>query len=170
MVSYVLDALRCQVGPLLINANRNAQAYAAHGCEIVADGDTDFRGPLAGMASGLRVAVTEWVLTAPCDCPMVAEDLAARLYAAAATDGRAVAVAHDGLRLQPVFALIKRELLPQLETYLGEGGRKIDRWFDACGCAVADFSDVPASFSNINEPSDIDALEQTLVDAIEPKS
>ena len=38
-------------------------------------------------------------------------------------------VAHDGARLQPVFALIDCALLESLLAYLRSGERKIDRWY-----------------------------------------
>ena len=37
MIEHVLDALRPQVGPLLINANRNLDRYAAYGHPVVSD-------------------------------------------------------------------------------------------------------------------------------------
>ena len=162
MVAGVIDALRPQVGPLIVNANRNLEDYAALGWAVVGDGDEAFRGPLAGMASGLAAAGTDWVMTVPCDAPLVAADLAARLYRAAFEADRPVSVAHDGERLQPVFALIRRTLAPSLAGYLDGGGRRIDRWFERCGYAAADCRDVAASFANVNTPDDVDRLERRL--------
>ena len=71
-------------------------------------------------------------------------------------------MAHDGERLQPVFALLETALLDDLIRYLDSGERKIDRWYAEHGFARADFSDVAESFANINAPEEKQALEQTL--------
>jgi molybdopterin-guanine dinucleotide biosynthesis protein A len=63
-----------------------------------------------------------------------------------------ICVAHDGERMQPVFALLRRELLPSLLNYLEDGGRKIDTWYAQHKVALADFSDCPDMFFNVNTP------------------
>jgi len=162
MISYAIEALRPQVDALLINANRNHDNYASFGYPVVADADCDFRGPLAGFASGMAAARTAYVAFAPCDSPLLCRDLVQRLHGALAESGVRIAVAHDGNRLQPVFALLDRALLGDLSAYLDAGGRKIDRWYSDCGFATADFSDATESFLNINAPADKLALESRL--------
>ena len=162
MIRWVIDALRPQVADLLINANRNLDKYGDFGFKVINDGDEEFRGPLAGIASGLRAAETRYVAFAPCDSPLVCGDLVTRLRAALSRDNTRIAVAHDGERLQPVFALLERGLLDDLMRYLDSGGRKIDRWYAEHGYAQADFSDVADSFANINAPDEKRALELQL--------
>ncbi len=162
MISYVMDALRPQVSEVLINANRNAERYRELGCSVIADADREFRGPLAGIASGLRAARQPYVAFVPCDSPLLCADLVPRLHAALSADRSRIAVAHDGERLQPVFTLLERGLADDLAAYLDAGGRKIDQWYATHGFAVADFSDRPESFLNINSPADRQALERAL--------
>ena len=162
MISWVIDALRPQVGEIFINANRNLDQYRAFGFPVIDDGDREFRGPLAGIASGMRAASGKYVAFAPCDSPLVCSDLVARLFAAMSSAGTRIAAAHDGERLQPVFALLERTLLDDLVRYLDSGERKIDRWYAEHGFASADFSDVVESFTNINAPEEKKALELTL--------
>ena len=162
MITWVIDVLRPQVAGILLNANRNLDQYRALGYPVIDDGDREFRGPLAGIASGLRAATTRYVAFAPCDSPLVCDDLVPRLYAALSSAGTRIAVAHDGERLQPVFALLETALLDDLIRYLDSGERKIDRWYAEHGFARADFSDVAESFANINAPEEKQALEQTL--------
>ena len=162
MISWVIDALRPQVAELFINANRNLDQYRAFGLPVIDDGDREFRGPLAGIASGMRAASGKYVAFAPCDSPLVCSDLVARLYAAMSSAGTRIAAAHDGERLQPVFALLERSLLDDLVKYLDSGQRKIDRWYAEQGFASADFSDVVETFANINAPEEKKALELTL--------
>jgi molybdenum cofactor guanylyltransferase len=162
MIAHVLAALAPQVERVLVNANRNLDRYAAFGWPVVADEDTGFLGPLAGLAAGLRAASTPLVLTAPCDCPLLAPDLVARLYSALEQERAEIAVPFDGERLQPVFALVRRELADSLAAYLGGGDRKIDRWFAQHRLAQVDFSDRPENFVNVNDPGERAALEARL--------
>jgi len=164
MIAHVLAALAPQVERVIINANRNLDRYAAFGWPVVADEDTGFLGPLAGLAAGLRAATTPLVLTAPCDCPLLAPDLVARLYSALEREHAEIAVPFDGERLQPVFALVKRELADSLAAYLGGGDRKIDRWFAQHRLAQVDFSDRPENFVNVNDPDERTALEARLAE------
>lgn len=170
MVEHVLDALAPQVGALIINANRNRDAYAAYGHPVVADRVGGFAGPLAGMASALEASRTPFVVFAPCDSPRVPRDLVERLYDALVRDDAEIAAAHDGHRLQPVFALIRRELADSLNACLDEGGRKIDRWYARHRLAQADFSDTPEAFANINDEDELAALEARLSAEGEPPS
>ena len=163
MVTYVLDRLRPQAGSLLINANRNRDRYEKlTGYRVVADREGGYRGPLAGMASAMAAADTRFVLTAPCDAPLVCAQLGPRLYGSLVESRAELSVAHDGARLQPVFALIDCALLDSLLACLRSGERKIDRWYARHRMATADFSDLPRSFSNINTPEERLALEQAL--------
>ena len=162
MIQWVIDVLRPQVNDMLLNANRNLEQYREFGYPVIDDGDREFRGPLAGIASGLRAAQSAYVAFAPCDSPLVCGDLVTRLRTALELDKTRIAVAHDGARLQPVFALLERSLLDDLVRYLDDGGRKIDRWYAEHGYAQADFSDVADSFANINAPDEKRALELQL--------
>ena len=160
MISHVLDALAPQVGQVIINANRNLDEYRAFGLPVVTDASRDFLGPLAGIASGLAAARTEWVAVTPCDSPLLAADCVGRLVSACEDDARTdIAVAHDGERIQPVFALIRRGLLEDLDAYLESGGRKIDRWYGQQRMQLVDFSDNLDTFLNINRGEDRDMLE-----------
>lgn len=162
MVEYVAARLRPQVGTLLISANRNQQQYAALGHRVVPDLLADYQGPLAGMAAALQAAATPFVVTVPCDSPLIGSDVVARLAQALAREDADVSVAHDGQRTHPVFLLLKRSLLPSLLDFLNSGERKIDRWFARHRVALADFHDCPESFLNVNDPDEHRALEARL--------
>ncbi len=157
MVTWVLDALRPQVHSLVLNANRNAERYASYGAPVLADSREGYLGPLSGMATAMRDAKTVWIVSAPCDSPFVPDDLVARLYAHHADAD--IVTAHDGQRLQPVFSLIRVELLESLNTFLDAGERKIDRWFEQHRHARADFSDIPNTFANVNTLEELARLD-----------
>jgi molybdopterin-guanine dinucleotide biosynthesis protein A len=162
MIAHVIQAMRPQVHRLLINANRNLEAYARFGCEVVPDLQQGFLGPLAGLATGMAHAGTDYVVTAPCDSPLVAPNLVERLYCACRGGSADIAVAHDGRRLQPVFAMAHRDLAPDLHAWLAAGERKIDRWFARHRVAEVDFSDQTDTFINVNDPQERAALQARL--------
>ena len=162
MAAYAVRALRPQVGQLLINANRNIADYQALGFRVVCDGVGDFFGPLAGMLAGIEATQNDYVLTVPCDSPLLPPDYAQRMWEVLHEQQAEISVADSGGRLQPVFALIKVTLRTSLRAYLEAGERKIDRWFAKERMAVADFADHPEMFRNINTPEELIALEEAL--------
>jgi molybdopterin-guanine dinucleotide biosynthesis protein A len=162
MVTYVLGALRPQVATILISANRNLDQYAAFGCQVATDTVGEYHGPLAGVASAMEIAETRYVITVPCDSPLVAHDLVARLYRALSQENAEISVAHDGERMHPVFALLRCDLLSSLQEYLQSGQRKIDRWFAHHKLVIAYFTDEPDTFVNVNNPEERAAIATRL--------
>ena len=159
LVEILLASLEAQGLAIVINANRNLDAYRAYGYPVISDALEDYQGPLAGFASAMAAATTDYILTLPCDGPLLADDYAARFAAAGDASGAAVVVADDGERLQPVHALLRVDLLPSLERFLARGERKIDRWYAEHDFARADFSDRADMFRNINTPDDQREME-----------
>lgn len=162
LVDYLIESLQTQAAHVLINANRNHERYAAFGLPVVADILDDYLGPLAGMASGMQASTTAYIVTAPCDSPLLPEALVERLAQALQAGSADISVAHDGERLQPVFALLRCTLLPDLLEYLESGGRKIDHWYAQHRYTTADFSDAHDAFINMNTPQDRQRLEALL--------
>ncbi len=156
MIEIVINIFKPQTTKLLINANRNHVRYSQYGLELVADELSGFCGPLAGMASALKITKTEYMVTAPCDSPFIPRDLVLRLANSLKSKGVEISVAHDGERIQPVFCMIKKTLLQSLSDYLAAGERKIDHWFKKHDFAIADFSDKPDTFDNINTHDDVE--------------
>ena len=162
MVNYVIDALAPQVQHLIINANRNLAQYQSFGHLVVSDTSEESLGPLAGMETGLATALTDYVITAPCDCPFISHDLVERLFHGLRQSDAEIAVAHDGERLHPVLTLLRCGLEGSIRHFLETGGRKIDQWFGEHHTAVVDFSDERDMFFNINRASDRIRVEKTL--------
>ena len=84
------------------------------------------------------------------------------LYVRLIQEGAEISVAHDGERIQPLFALLSRALLPSLLDYLENGGRKIDTWYGQRRVAVTDFSALPQAFLNVNTASNLAELQRLL--------
>ena len=163
-----LMRLQPQVGPTMINANRNLGAYESFGVPVWPDVLPDYAGPLAGFLTGLERCETPYLVTVPCDTPAFPDDLVARLAQALEAEGADLAMPRtppegggqggDGPQLQPVFCLMKSGLLESLVRFTQDGGRKIDRWSAQQRCAVVDFPDARAFF-NANTLAELKALE-----------
>ena len=113
--------------------NRNLDQYRRYAYPVIEDMMGEFFGPLVGMASGMQASDTDYLLTVPCDSPFIPPVLAERLFRELEDQRADISVAHDSTRMQPVFALLRKELLASLMTYLEDGGRKIDTWYANTG-------------------------------------
>ncbi len=156
MVAHVLARLAPQVGAIIINANQNAERYAAFGHPVVPDDVGGFAGPLAGLHAAMSRATTPYVVTVPCDSPFLPLDLVARLAAALVAQQAQLAVAYTGAQPHPVFALVDCRVRGHLADFLAGGGRKIDFWYATLAVAAVPFAD-DAAFRNINTPDELAA-------------
>jgi molybdopterin-guanine dinucleotide biosynthesis protein A len=159
---HALERLRPQVGPLLVNANRHAEVYAGFGAPVCPDLVAGFAGPLAGLHAGLSRCTTPLLVSVPCDTPGFPTDLVQRLAQALEAGDAEIALAacrEDGtLRTQPVFCLLRRQLLGSLEAFLAAGERKVERWTARHRVATVTFDD-PAAFFNANTPDELARLQ-----------
>ena len=57
----------------------------------------------------------------------------------------------------PVFALVRRDVLPHLASFLQRGGRKIDAWYATLRIIDVPFDDCEAAFRNINTADELAA-------------
>ena len=165
-----LMRLQLQSLPLqevLINANRNLSAYESLGAPVWPDSIDGFAGPLAGFLTGLERCETPLLLTVPCDTPLFPLDLVERLYDAMNAQDADMAMAAapetDGaVRPQPVFCLLKIDLLESLVKFTQSGGRKIDAWTGQHRCAIVPFDqpgDSAHAFANANTLTELQQLE-----------
>jgi molybdopterin-guanine dinucleotide biosynthesis protein A len=148
MAQWALERLAPQVDEVLINCNQNLDAYARFGHRLVPDEIGGFAGPLAGLHAGLKAASTTLVVTVPCDSPFLPADLVSRLKSRLGEND--LAVAKTGDQAHPVFSLVRRQVAPNLESFLRSGGRKIDAWYAALRTVEVSFDDEADAFRNIN--------------------
>jgi molybdopterin-guanine dinucleotide biosynthesis protein A len=149
LVQHALHRLAPQVGPLMINANRNRDTYAQFGVPVWPDAEDDFAGPLAGFVAGLAHCATEWLVTVPCDTPRFPLDLVEHLMTSVGSATVAVACTKEegAIQRQPVFCLMRRTVHTRIVAYLAGGGRRIDRWFEREASADVLFEDADAFFN-----------------------
>jgi molybdopterin-guanine dinucleotide biosynthesis protein A len=161
LIAHVIERLSAQVDEILINANRELDRYAALGYSVIQDDITGFAGPLAGLHKGMSVAKHPFVLTVPCDSPLLPLNLVERLMQGLIQNNADLAVAKTGAQAHPVFCLCRKTLLKNLEAYLQGGGRKIDTWYSALKVVEVPFDDNPQAFANVNTAEELLSLEKT---------
>ncbi len=159
MVAHVLARLAPQVDSVLINANQNIDRYATFGPPVVPDRIEGFAGPLAGLHAGLSAASTPLLVTVPCDSPFLPLDLVERLRTALDAARAQLAVARTGDQAQPVFSMVRREVLEDLAQFLAGGGRKIDAWYARLNVVEVAFDDEAEAFANINTREELSGFQ-----------
>ena len=169
ILEHVIDRIRPQVGPLILNANGDPDRFQSYGLPVVADVVDGFAGPLAGVLTGLRWAEInapqcEWLLSVPTDAPFVPQNLATSLRQEISVQGAQLACATSRGRTHPVVALWPVALADGLEQALvGEDIRKIDRWTARYRLVEVSFDDTGVDpFFNANRPEDLAIAERLL--------
>jgi len=146
------------VGETMINANRNLGAYESMGAPVWPDALADYPGPLAGFLAGLERCETPYLVTVPCDSPYFPMDLVQRLCVPLRDKNVDLAMVRTANRIQPVFCMARKSLLPQLTAFIEDGGRKVDAWFATLRTAAVDFGN-EADFTNINTLDELKAAQ-----------
>ncbi|PXW98170.1 molybdenum cofactor guanylyltransferase [Sphaerotilus hippei] len=162
LLAWVVERLQPQVHTVVLNSHRLPAGAGGLDLPVWPDSLPDHPGPLAGLLTGLQRMDTDWLLTVPCDVPLLPADLASRLMQAARQAGADVAIATapdaQGWRRHPVFCLAHRRVLASLAEALERGERQVDRWALRQQAAQARFPDAGA-FRNLNTLQDLATLE-----------
>ena len=134
-----------------VSANRDPDAYAAHGLNAVSDRYPDI-GPIGGIDALLAACRTAWLLTLPVDL-VDANDCLLRTLAAAGGVG---AVAEDDDGLQPLVALYRADALRDpLQRAIVARQYSVQLLQAQLGLQVVRFSGF--RFGNLNTPDDLTA-------------
>lgn len=160
LIAHVIEHVSPWVDTILISANRNIEAYQAFGYPVITDELGDEWGPLAGIYSAMLHTSTPWLLSVPCDTPLLPDDLVTRMTREI-TD-KEVCIASDGERLHPVIALLSTGLKDALRASLMAGDRRVEAWMISRRHSVVTFPDKANAFLNANSPEDIKAIEAYL--------
>lgn len=154
LIAWLHDQVRPLTDDLIISCNRNAERYAAFADRLVQDDDNDFQGPLAGIRAGLRAAQHAHLLVLPCDAPRLDRALLLSLLEHA---GERAVVLRRGEYYEPLFSLIPRARLADLELAWLHGERSPQRWLRyltplTIECALDD-----PRLANFNTPNTLTA-------------
>lgn len=167
ILERVLERLKPQCSHIIINANGNPERFGFTGLPVVPDDIPNFAGPLAGILAGLDWAAsnapdTEYLLSAPGDCPFLPRTLNNRLSAALAAENKPLACAKSGDWRHPVVGLWPVALHSDLRRALMEENlHKIEVWTARYGVAIAEWADTPIDpFFNVNTPEDAERANE----------
>ena len=159
LLTWTLQALTVPCHAVAVNTAADtgaAQIAKTAGLPIVADDPAHPRGPLAGVAAGLRWAIREGLdalITLPCDTPFVRGAEVAQLAAAIDEAAAVYAATSDGP--QWLCAIWKAELSADLERALAGGAHPtVGAFLSGVGARAVMFPDADR-FRNVNRPSDL---------------
>lgn len=111
-------------------------------------------GPLAGMQAGLRVVETPWLLVVACDLPFLTTAALQQLIAERAPDVDAVVAATPAGRAQPLCAVYRCTIRPQVDAALESGRFAVHALLDRL--PHVRYVTLPeAVLRNVNRPSDL---------------
>ena len=158
LVQHIIERLKPQTNELLINANREIQQYKTFNLPILQDDDPNYIGPLAGFSLGLAHCKYDYLLTTPCDSPLLPSDLAHRLLKGLINNSAEIAVAKSDGNTHPVFSLMNKSVLPSLLAYIHSGGRKVSAWQKSLHCIEVEFDDCSEAFVNLNTFEELNTL------------
>lgn len=154
-------------GGLALSANGDPARFRdVFSGAILPDTIPDHPGPLAGILAGLEAAAAlpgvTHVASVPGDAPFLPHDFVARL-AAAAAEGKPIALAASGERRHFTSALWPVDLRHDVRDWLGRGERRVGGFIERHGAAVASWPVEPVDpFLNLNAPEDLAAAEAML--------
>jgi molybdopterin-guanine dinucleotide biosynthesis protein A len=167
ILDRALSRMKPQCSQMIINANGDQARFAFTGLPVVPDDIPDFAGPLAGILAGLdwvakNAPETEYVASAPGDCPFLPRDLVVRMEEARGKESKPLACAKSGDWRHPVVGLWPVALRADLRRALMEENlHKIEIWTARHGVAIAEWPDRPVDyFFNANTPEDVERARE----------
>jgi molybdenum cofactor guanylyltransferase len=123
--------------------------------------ETPGYGPMGGLLAGLKAAKHDACAAVACDIPDIDVALLRSLAEAAADAEIAVPVGPSGL-YEPLFAVYRRSIIPEIESLLGRGERSLLPLYKTCRTAVVRF-DEPGRIRNLNTRADYEDYLRSLV-------
>ncbi len=171
ILSLIISRIENQVGPLILNANGDADRFSSYDLPVVADVIPDYAGPLAGILTGMEWMRdnrpdVDWIVSVPTDAPFIPMDLVQRLMGAI-KNGAQIACAQSKGRSHPVVAIWPVSLCQDLRAAMVDDEvRKVDRWTANYQTAHVDFPIIEVNgeyidpFFNANRADDIEEAER----------
>ncbi len=167
MIRRVGDRLENVTDRLIVNcradqttAIRAALDGYSNPLTVAEDPDPD-QGPMAGIATGLRAAESEYAFVAACDMPFIEPDLVARLFERARGHDAAVPRVGDGW-FQTTHAVYRAgAMVEACERALDAGERKVIAPLERLEYVVIDESEVRKhasldTFENLNTEAEFE--------------
>lgn len=165
LIAWLAEAVRPLSDDLLISCNRNAGRYAPFADRLVADAEGGFPGPLAGIRAGLAAMRHDWLLVLPCDAPLVDAPLLEAMRREVLGGPERPLLLRQAGHWQPLFALIPRRLLGELERAWQAGERSPLRFLLAHGARALDCAADDPRLANLNTPQALAAAGMALAES-----
>ena len=164
LLEHVLSQLEPNFAEILVSVSPGQKICFASGRTV--EDKTPGLGPLGGILSGLKAAANEASAVVACDIPDVHVPLLRSLARAAGDADIAVPVGPAG-HFEPLFAVYRKSVVPEIEALLRNGERSIIPLFGRCRTVVVRLEDA-TWLRNLNTREDyrsyIRTLTRTLTD------
>lgn len=155
LAHFAINRLQQQVNNVLISANDYLDFYSSFGTPVYKDERPNHPGPLAGIETLLSHLQVEWLFCVPVDVPVYPINTLSRLYESAISANSLCSYPANESKDQPLFCLIHKSLLANLNYYLNNGNHKVSKWLaENKACKVA-LKTETQDFVNINTPEDL---------------
>lgn len=150
LIRRVLLQVEGMFDEVLVSVSRG-QAVDAPGCRTIEDAAPG-QGPLAGILAGLKAAKNQICVVLACDIPDIDIDFLKQLIAKAQGFDIVVPVSCGGL-FEPLFAIYRRSVIPEIEALVRARDFSILTLFDRCRTRKVMLKD-SGWLRNLNTPGD----------------
>ncbi|WP_029406576.1 molybdenum cofactor guanylyltransferase [Thiomicrorhabdus sp. Milos-T2] len=158
MIDRILSRVQSEFDDIIVVTNTHLDEYRLRkNIRVISDEYSDYRGPLAGIHAGLLDARHQCAFILPCDAPGPIQEIFPELKKQMNLSLDLI-IPHDGERLQPLFSLVHKNLLPGLQIALADEQYKVSQFFLEQRHKVVSVPQLKPVFQNVNTPSDLDAL------------
>jgi len=152
LLTYINAKLAPLFSEVYISLSSQEQVPAGlDGAKVVVD-ELAGRGPIAGIAAGLRAAAYERVFVIACDIPTVHPGLISDMLRCAKNCDVVVPRTEDGY-LEPLHAVYKRTVLRQLDELIDSGEKRIRELYGKVKTCYKDLK-TDQNLRNINTPEE----------------
>lgn len=158
LLQHQMDSMCPEVGRLFIAGNAESANISAPNVAVVADFFKDFEGPLSGALGALQASDASFLWIMPCDSFGFNALLKEQLLGALHKSGADIAyLVHEG-NAQPLLAVWRTSVKPELLVYLQAGERSVLKWYGTMHAVAVECNVAKGQCCNMNTPADFQAL------------
>ena len=152
LIQYVIDSLIPCFPEIKISTNN--QEYEKFGYELVADSIPE-KGPMGGIYAALKNSSYDDIFITGCDMPCISASSFERLLQ---QKNQSATVVVYNERIQPLFGIYNRNLIPLMETKIEQNKLKMIDFLQEAGATFIEMDNEDV-FLNINTLEDFKHLE-----------
>lgn len=161
MAHYVNNALSPYVRNVIINCNRNDDAYRKISPFTCSDSIGGFQGPLAGILGIMESSDADLFLISPCDTPLIGKGFAKIMLEQVNKllernpDHPILIAAKDSSHNHPLHLCISKDYKSSLENTIKAGHKKVMKWMFDHNAEWLNFES-QSNFVNFNTIEELD--------------